>query len=591
MTFFLSHTIKIKDRIKEMPESNMLLFLALVVGFCSGLAAVFLKYSIRFISQLLKGWFSGSSDSWLYLLYPGIGMLLSLLFVKYVVKDNISHGVTKVLQAIAKHDSKIKKHNIWSSLVSSSFTIGFGGSVGAEAPIVYTGAAIGSNLAQRLGLSYKNMTILLGCGAAGAIAGIFKAPLAGILFTLEVLMFNVSMTSIVPLLVSTVTATTVSFLFLGESVVFSNSIQMFSMHNIPFYIILGIVCGFFSLYFMRTALFIEDKIKLVKNPYTRWLITSLALGILILLFPPLYGEGYDSLTALLNNDVNSAIKTNIFGNVFNNQWAVPVFFLAVLVFKVLAMSLTNSGGGVGGTFGPTLVVGGLLGFVFSRFINLVGGYGIPEANFALAGMAGLMAGVMQAPMTAIFLIAEISGGYILLIPLIIVSVVSFATMRRFEKYSIYTKRIANEGDLLTHDSDRAVLTLLKTSDLIETDFVPIEPHKHLRDLVDLISNCKRNIFPVVTKDGVLVGIILLDDIRHIMFDLSLYDSKQVLDVMIQPPAYVYEKEKMESVMRKFEETGAWNFPVIDLEGHYKGFVSKSKIFFAYREQLQQVSHE
>ncbi|AGY53593.1 Putative chloride channel protein ClcB-like protein [Bacteroidales bacterium CF] len=585
----LSDTLK--NKINEMPESNKMLLLALVVGLCSGLAAVILKYAIHYVSLFLKSWFNGSSESWLYLVYPGLGMLVSFLFVRYIVKDNISHGVTKVLKAVAKHESKIKGHNVWSSLVSSSLTIGFGGSVGAEAPIVYTGAAIGSNLAQKLGLSYKNMTILLGCGAAGAVAGIFKAPLAGILFTLEILMFNISMTSIVPLLVSAVTATTVSFIFLGESVVFTNSIQAFNIRNIPFYIILGVVCGAFSLYFMRTTLFMEDKIRLIKRPYLRWMISALSLGLLIFLFPPLYGEGYDSLTSLLNNNTEQAIGNTIFGDILTNPWAIPIFFLAVLIIKVLAMSLTNAGGGVGGTFGPTLIVGGLVGFVFSRFVNLAGGYDIPEANFTLVGMAGLMAGVMQAPMTAIFLIAEITGGYVLLLPLIIASVVSFATMRRFETYSIYTKRIAKQGDLLTHDSDKAVLTLLKTADLIETDFISIEPQRYLRDLVNVIANCKRNIFPVVTSDGYFAGIILLDDIRHFMFDLSLYDTKQVSDIMVQPPAYVYEREKMESVMKKFEDSKAWNLPVIDLEGHYRGFVSKSKIFFAYREQLQQVSHE
>jgi Chloride channel protein EriC len=324
----LSDTLK--NKINEMPESNKMLLLALVVGLCSGLAAVILKYAIHYVSLFLKSWFNGSSESWLYLVYPGLGMLVSFLFVRYIVKDNISHGVTKVLKAVAKHESKIKGHNVWSSLVSSSLTIGFGGSVGAEAPIVYTGAAIGSNLAQKLGLSYKNMTILLGCGAAGAVAGIFKAPLAGILFTLEILMFNISMTSIVPLLVSAVTATTVSFIFLGESVVFTNSIQAFNIRNIPFYIILGVVCGAFSLYFMRTTLFMEDKIRLIKRPYLRWMISALSLGLLIFLFPPLYGEGYDSLTSLLNNNTEQAIGNTIFGDILTNPWAIPIFFLPSL---------------------------------------------------------------------------------------------------------------------------------------------------------------------------------------------------------------------------------------------------------------------
>ncbi|OFY44089.1 MAG: chloride channel protein [Bacteroidetes bacterium GWF2_40_14] len=577
--------------LKSLPESRMLFFLSFFVGLSSGLAAVLLKKSIHFFSWILKGWLNTPEESFLYLLYPGAGMLLSLLLVKYVIKDNIGHGVTKVLYAVAKNDSKIKKHNIWSSIAASSVTIGFGGSVGAEAPIVYTGAAIGSNLAKALGLSYKHMTILLGCGAAGAIAGIFKAPLAGILFTLEILMFNISVTSIVPLLISAVTAASVSFFFLGDAVVFTNSIEQFRMGNIPYYIILGIVCGFISLYFIRATLFLEDKINGIANQYKRWLISALGLGILIFLFPPLYGEGYDSLTALLNNDVGVAIGTSVFSDLFSNPWAIPVFFFLVVLLKVFAMSLTNAGGGVGGTFGPTLVIGGIMGFVLSRVLNLSGIHIVPEANFALVGMAGLMAGVMQAPLTAIFLIAEITGGYVLLMPLIITSVVSFATIRTFESYSIYTKRIAKQGDLLTHDSDQAVLTLLKTSDLIENDFVSINPDKFLTDLVKTVSHSKRNLFPVVDESGRLHGIISLDDIRHIMFDREQYDTLEVSVIMKEPPAVVYDGEKMDSVMRKFEKSEAWNLPVLDKNGKYKGFVSKSKIFSAYREQLQQVSHE
>jgi len=569
----------------------MLFFLSIFVGLCSGFAAVVLKTTIHFFAWILKGWFNTPAESFLYLLYPGVGMLLALLFVKYVIKDNIGHGVTKVLLAVAKNESKIKNHNTWSSIAASSVTIGFGGSVGAEAPIVYTGAAIGSNLARSLGLSYKHMTILLGCGAAGAIAGIFKAPLAGILFTLEILMFNISMTSIVPLLVSSVTAATVSFFFLGDAVVFSNSIEQFKIENIPYYIALGVICGFISLYFTRTTLKMEDIINRIVHPYKKWLISAFSLGILIFLFPPLYGEGYESLTALLSNDVGRAVGTTIFTNLFTNPWVIPIFFLMVAFLKVLAMSFTNAGGGVGGTFGPTLVVGGIMGFVISRVINLSGIHVVPEANFALVGMAGLMAGVMQAPLTAIFLIAEISGGYVLLMPLIITSVVSFATIRTFETYSIYTKRIAKQGDLLTHDSDQAVLTLLKTSDLIESDFACVEPKKYLSDLIEIISHSKRNIFPVVDESGKLHGIILLDDIRHIMFDREKHYTVEVSEILKEPVDVVYENEKMDSVMRKFEKSGAWNLPVLDNSGKYKGFVSKSKIFSAYRVLLQQVSHE
>lgn len=566
------------------------MILALITGLLSGLAAVILKHLIHLFAWLLRGWFDTTSESILYIIYPGIGMLLALLFVRYFIKENIGHGVTKVLLSISKNDSKIAAHNTWSSVAASSVTIGFGGSVGAEAPIVYTGAAIGSNIARIMGLSYKHMTILLGCGAAGAIAGIFKAPLAGILFTLEILLFSMSMTSLLPLLVSAVTAATVSFLFLGDAVVFSNNIQNFNMSNIPYYILLGLFCGFISLYFTRTTLSLEDRIKRIVNPFRRWIISALSLGLLIFLFPPLFGEGYGSLTSLLNGDVDSAIGPNLFGNLFDNQWFVVVFFSAVILFKVLAMSFTNAGGGVGGTFGPTLFIGGVAGFVMSRFINLTGFEILPESNFALVGMAGLMAGVMQAPLTAIFLIAEITGGYVLLMPLIITSVVSFATIRRFEPYSIYTKRIANTGELLTHDSDKAVLTLLKTSELIEEDFKTVTPQNNLADVVMVISTTKRNLIPVVDNNGFLQGIILLNDIREIMFKKEMYGIS-VQRLMKEVPDTVYIDDKMDCVMRKFETSGAWNLPVITREGVYKGFVSKSKIFSAYRDQLQQVSHE
>ncbi len=572
---------KITIWLKTLPESRMLLLLSLITGLCSGFASLLLKNAIHFFAWILKGWFNTPAESILYFVYPGAGMLLSLLFVRYVIKDNIGHGVTKVLQSIARNESRIKRHNTWSSIAASSVTIGFGGSVGAEAPIVYTGAAIGSNLANLFGLSYKQMTILLGCGAAGAIAGIFKAPLAGILFTLEILMFNISMTSMIPLLVSAVTAATVSFFFLGDAVVFSNALEAFKMNNIPFYIALGIASGFISLYFTRTTLKIEDKIGSIKDPYKRWFVSSVSLGILIFLFPPLYGEGYSSITALLNNNSGEAIGAFIFQDLLTEQWFVPLFFLAIVFLKVVAMAFTNAGGGVGGTFGPTLVIGGIFGFVFSRIVNLLGIYPLPETNFALVGMAGLMAGVMHAPLTAIFLIAEI----------IITSVVSFATIRGFERYSIYTKRIAKDGDLLTHDSDKATLTLLKTSELVENDFIPVKLEDDLGLLTEVIAHSKRNLFPVLGKNGNLEGIILLDEIRSLIFEREKYKTVKVSDIMKQPLTTVNVNQSMKEVMDKFEKTSAWNLPVLDQENRYLGFVSKSKIFSAYREQLKLVSHE
>ena len=515
-----------------------------------------------------------------------------MLFVKYVVKDNIGHGVTKVLLAVSKNESKIKPHNVWSSMVASSVTIGFGGSVGAEAPIVYTGAAIGSNVARYMGLSYKNMTILLGCGAAGAVAGIFKAPLAGVLFTLEILLFNISMSSILPLLLSTISATVISYIFMGDQPAFECTISDFTMHNIPFYLILGLFCASCSVYFTRMTLWLEDRIKSIQRPFVRWALAASGLGLLIFLFPPLYGEGYEHLHVLLNGGMIDMEGETILAFFMRREWTIPIFFLLIILLKVFSMSFTNAGGGVGGTFGPTLFIGAIAGFFLSRTINLIGGPGlVPEQNFVLVGMAGLMAGVMQAPMTAIFLIADMTGGYELLIPLILTSTVSYAATRAVEPYSIYTKRIAKKGELLTHDSDQAVLTLLKTSDLIESDFRTVRIDATLGELVDVVATSKRNIFPVVDSRNLFHGYVSLEDIRRDMFKKDLYESLHVYNYMVSAPAYVYIDEKMDSVMNKFEKTQAWNLPVVDHDRTYVGFVSKSKIFSAYRDQLKQVSHD
>ena len=591
-TFITKILAPLRQFLHRIPERNAMMILALVVGIACGLAAVTLKLAIEFIHHGLTSWFDGEVYNFLYLIYPGIGMLIAMLFVKFIVKDNIGHGVTKVLVAVSKNESKIKPHNMWSSMIASSVTIGFGGSVGAEAPIVYTGAAIGSNVARYMGLSYKNMTILLGCGAAGAVAGIFKAPLAGVLFTLEILLFNISMSSILPLLLSTISATVISYVFLGDKPPFECTITPFAMSNIPFYLILGLFCALCSVYFTRMTLWLEDKIKSIKRPIARWAISASCLGLLIFLFPPLFGEGYGYLHELLNGGTIDLEGQTVLAFFLRRAWLVPLFFLMVLLLKVFSMSFTNAGGGVGGTFGPTLFIGAIAGFVVSRTINLIAVPGfVPEQNFVLVGMAGLMAGVMQAPMTAIFLIADMTGGYDLLIPLIITSTISYAVTRAIEPYSIYTKRIAKKGELLTHDSDQAVLTLLKTSELIESDFMTIRIDATLRDLVDKVAQSKRNIFPVVDSRNHFQGYVSLEDIRRDMFKYEKYDSLHVYNFMKSAPAYVYVDEKMDSVMRKFEQTEAWNLPVVDHDRTYVGFVSKSKIFSAYREQLKQVSHD
>ena len=591
-------SMKIKGILRHvrgmMSEKELILVLSLVVGVACGLASVALKVAIEFIHEGITSWFEGAAYNYLYLLYPGVGMLLAMLFVRYVIRDNIGHGVTKVLLAVSKNESRIRPHNMWSSLLASSVTIGFGGSVGAEAPIVYTGAAIGSNIGRKMGLSYKNMTILLGCGAAGAVAGIFKAPLAGVLFTLEILLFNISMTSILPLLMSTISATVISYVFLGDSLPFECTLSPFTMHNIPFYVLLGVFCAVCSVYFTRTTLWLEDKIRSVGRPFVRWGMSAVCLGLLIFLFPPLYGEGYDYVSLLLNGGDIDLDGQTVLSFFMHHNWSVPLFFLVILLLKVFSMSFTNAGGGVGGTFGPTLFVGAMAGFVLARTFNLIlagTSYVVPEQNFVLVGMAGLMAGVMQAPMTAIFLIAEISGGYELLVPLILTSAISFGATRAVEPYSIYTKRIAKKGELLTHDSDQAVLTLLKTSDLIESDFSTVRIDATLGELVDAISESTRNIFPVVDSKGHFQGYVSLEDVRKDMFKKELYDRMHVYNYMKSSPAYVMADDKMDSVMKKFEKTDAWNLPVVDEERTYLGFVSKSKIFSAYRDRLRQVSHD
>lgn len=569
--------------------------LSLVVGIVVGLAAVLLKTLISVLQEGLRDAFGGVlGGSLYYLALPGIGMLLAMLFCKYVIKDSIGHGVTKALQAVSRHESRIKPHNMWSSVAASSVTIGFGGSVGAEAPIVYTGAAIGSNFARYMGLSYRSMTVLLGCGAAAAVAGIFKAPLAGVLFVLEILLFNISMTSMMPLLLSTVSATVVSYTLLGSSTPFECTLTTFELKNIPYYIILGLFCGACSIYFIRTTLKLEDRIGKMENVYLKWIMCAVGLGILIFLFPPLYGEGYESLGVLLNGKELSLDGQTPLAFLAHSPWSVPIFFMLILLLKVFSMTLTNAGGGVGGTFGPTLFVGAIAGFVVARTLNMLfdgTSVIVPEQNFVLVGMAGLMAGVMQAPMTAIFLIAEISGGYDLFLPLILTSTIAFGTTRIVEKYSIYTKRIAQRGELLTHDSDQAVLTLLKVSDVIETDFSTVKIDDTLGRLVEVVSESTRNIFPVLDSVDRFQGFVSLEDIRKDMFRTDEYETLHVFNFMRSAEEYVYEDEKMDSVMKKFEVTSAWNLPVVRRDRTYVGFVSKSKIFSAYRDELKVVSQD
>ncbi|MGL4364440.1 MAG: chloride channel protein [Bacteroidales bacterium] len=580
----------ITTRIKRINTRRLMLLLSVTTGVAIGLVAVLLKHTVHFIQTNLVGVTDRLNYSdWLFFVLPAVGMLFTVLFVKYVVKDNIGHGVTRVLYAISRKESKLPRHNTWSSVIASSMTIGFGGSVGAEAPIVLTGSAIGSTLGQILRLNYKNITLLLACGAAGAIGGIFKAPLAGVIFTLEVLMIDITLSSIVPLLISALSATLISYLMLGTDVSFGNQIIPFTLSYLPYYAVLGVFCSFVGLYFTRGTLFIEHKFKSV-SVWRKLLFGGILLGIIVFVFPSLYGEGYSVLTSLLSGDSNTIFENTLFGGMSNSTWFIFAYLLLLIGFKVVAMAATNGGGGVGGTFGPTLFMGGLCGAFVAKLLNfLLPSLKLPEANFTLVGMGGLMAAVMHSPLTAIFLIAEITGGYALLMPLMLTSVIAYSIICYFEPHSIYTKRLAQTGNLRVQDKDKAVLKLLKSDEVVEQDFSAIDIKSTLGEMVRVIAKSNRNVFPIVDAQKKLAGIVLLDDVRKDMFKPEKYALSSVEDYMTQPPDVVVEGENMEVVLDKFEATEAWNLPVVNTNGKYIGFVSKSKIFSAYRNLLLQFS--
>ena len=581
----------LKWRVRNVDQRRFLYLLSFITGMLSAFAAVLLKNAIHYAEHLLTIWFDSDRAGYLYLAYPLVGMLLTLLFVRYVIKDGIGHGVSRILYAISKNNSRIRPHNNWSSVVASTLTIGFGGSVGAEAPVVLTGASIGSNIGRLMRMNYRNITLLVGCGAAGAVAGIFKAPIAGIVFTLEILMLDLTISSIVPLLISSVTAATVSYFLMGKDVLLSFALnESFSLGNIPWYIVLAIGTALISVYFNRTTMYLEGLYEKVRNPYVRLITGGTVLGVMIFLLPPLYGEGYDTIRQLLNGETAMIFENSIFGDLSNNAWLLLGFLLALSLLKVIASSSTNGAGGVGGVFAPSLFIGGVSGFFMARLVNTFGNNAIPESSFTLAGMAGAMAGIMHAPLTAIFLIAEITGGYGLLVPLIITSTVSYMTAMRFEKHSIYHKRLAHRGELITHHKDKAVLTRMDWTKEIETDLITVSSNDTLGELVKKISASKRNIFPVVDEIGVLEGVVLLDNVRDIMFNHDLYDETYVSELMVMPPSYIDRSEKVDSVMDTFRKTGAWNLPVLD-GGKYVGFLSKSRVFSTYRDLLVEVSED
>jgi CIC family chloride channel protein len=527
----------------------------------------------------------------MYLAYPLIGMLLTFLFVRYIVRDNIGHGISRILYSISRKKSYLKAHNTWTSIVASTLTIGFGGSVGAEAPIVLTGSSIGSAIGRFFKLNYKNITLLIGCGAAGAISGIFKAPIAGIVFTLEILMLDLTISSIIPLLISSVTAATVAYFLMGDKVLFSfNVVGAFNISNIPWYLLLGIISGLIALYFSKMTLFLEGSYNKITNAYLKLILGGIVLGGLIYLFPPLYGEGYDTIMSLLQGNPDLVFNNSAFSQFSDNFLAIILFLSGLVLLKVVASSSTNGAGGVGGIFAPTLFIGGINGYLVAGILRKITSANLPDNRFVLVGMAGMMAGVMHAPLTAIFLIAEITGGYNLLIPLIITSTAAYITTRSFEKHSIYHVQLAENGDLITHDKNKAVLTRMNWKKEIETDLLKVKPTDTLGELVKIIARSKRNLFPVVDEYNILEGVVSLDDVREIMFQQELYDNTFMRDLMTIPPSYIDKKENIETVMDAFRKTDAWNLPVLD-NGYYVGFISKSRIYATYRELLVEFSEE
>ena len=582
-------------RVANVSDKMFLLILAFMVGLLSAVAAYILHGLINTIVDLLTGRFHAETYNWLYLVYPVVGIYLTSLFVRYVVRDNISHGITRILYAISSNRSRLKTHNTWSSVIASAITIGFGGSVGAEAPIVLTGSAIGSNLGQLFKLDNKTLMTLVGCGAAGAIAGIFKAPIAGLVFTLEVLMIDLTMASLLPILVSCVTATCFTYVFSGNAVLFTFHLDGdWTIDRVPASILLGITCGLVSLYFIRAMNACEDMFARFKDkPIVKLIIGGIILSTLIFLFPSLYGEGYHSINLLLNGKTEADWNQILDGSLFYGHSEYLILYIGLVLFtKVFATSATNGGGGCGGTFAPSLFIGCFTGFLFARLWNMhdIGVY-VPEKNFALLGMAGVMSGVMHAPLTGIFLIAEITSGYNLFMPLMIVSVSAYLTIIIFEPHSIYGMRLAKQGRLVTHHTDHAALTLMSLDSVIDRDYQGVDPDMELGKMVHRISRSRSDVLPVIDDAGMLLGEINIMKLRHVMFRTELYHHFKAYQLMESPAATLNHETPMTEVMKTFEGTQADWLPVLDAENHLKGYISRKKMYNMYRKMVHDLSQD
>ena len=582
-------------RVAHVSEKMFMIILALLIGFFAAVAAFSLHWIINQIVSLLTSSFDRTGANWLYLVYPVVGIYLTSLFVRYVVKDNISHGITRILYAISTNKSRLKSHNCWSSVIASAITIGFGGSVGAEAPIVLTGSAIGSNLGQIFHLDRKMLMTLVGCGAAGAIAGIFKAPIAGLVFTLEVLMIDMTMSALLPILVSCVTATCFTYIFSGDASLFTFHLDSeWSVQRIPACVLLGISCGLVSLYFIRMMGACENVFaKFKDHPHIKLAIGGTVLSLLIFLFPALYGEGYISINLLLNGRTEADWNQILNNSLFSGQGSMLIPYIALVLFtKVMATSATNGGGGCGGTFAPSLFIGCFTGFLVSRLWNMneIGIY-IPEKNFSLLGMAGVMSGVMHAPLTGIFLIAELTGGYSMFMPLMIVSVCAYLTIIIFEPHSIYGSRLAKQGKLITHHTDHAVLTLMNLDSVIEKDYLSVTPDMELGQIVHKISRSHSTVIPVLDAGGMLLGEIDIMKIRNVVFRIELYHHFMASQLMTDPKARLSDTTPMVDVMRAFDRTGANWLPVLDAESRLKGYISRQRLYTLYRKMVHDMSED
>jgi CIC family chloride channel protein len=578
-------------RIKNMSQRNLIMILSVIIGVLAGLGAVVIKNGVHLVKDLLTSNAVINYQNYLFFILPAIGILIATVYIRFVIRQHVGHGIPGVLFAISRSHGVIKRHNIFSSVITSVFTVGFGGSVGLEGPTVATGAAIGSNLGRGFRLNYKQITLLLGLASAAAMSAIFKSPIAAVVFAIEVIMIDLTMASVIPLLIASVTGVLTSYFFLGQAVMYPFDIELsFDMKDIPYFILLGLLAGLVSVYFTKIYIFIEAGFKRIKAWYVRWIVGAFILGILIFFFPSLYGEGYEAVNSCLQGDYSPLFNNSLFYGMQDEIFMVFLLFLLILFFKAIATSVTFGAGGIGGIFAPTLFMGAYTGLFFTTFLKYLGIDHLNASNFALVGMGGLIAGVLHAPLTAIFLIAEITSGYQLFVPLMITATISYATIRIFVKNSVYTHQLARRGELITHHKDKAILSMMKVDKLIEKDFLTIGPDQKLGDLVKVVANSKRNIYPVVDEDNDFCGIIVLDDIRNIMFKPELYDEKTVSSMMFMPGTAVDPEESMEEVARKFQESRNYNLPVIK-DGKYIGFVSRANVFSEYRKLLRDFSDD